>query len=66
MSKYYMQYVCGGNSSCSIPIASNTSSGAIKKAKSIARQEQIKLYEIIYKAPNGFYMSISRPTTGGR
>lgn len=52
MTKYYMQYQ-ENNYTCSVELRTKTDGGARKLAKSIAKQDQIHWYDIVYKCANG-------------
>ncbi len=52
MTKYYMQYD-EDNYTCNIELQAKTDGGARKLARSIAKQEQIKWYDIVYRCIDG-------------
>jgi hypothetical protein len=50
--KYYMQYA-EGDYTCSVELQTKTDGGARKLAKSIAKQDSINWYDIVYKCHDG-------------
>lgn len=52
MTKYFMHYQ-EKEFDCSVELSARTDNGARKKAKSLAKQDQIRFYDIYYKTTDG-------------
>ncbi len=54
MAKYYMQYQ-QKDSTYNVELITRTGSGARRLAKSLAKQDNIHWYDIVYKCADGRY-----------